>query len=147
MKFYQIAMVWTYGFVATFYLILWITLTSDVYVSLWDPDFIKSSRIKSCPWIGEHPYIEMFLRQFYYIIFLSILLKNARSTFNLSFFSNTWDRIKKRVKTMGQICPLLSTRNRTLDWRRTMYWNIVLAFFQQPWCRHLCWKISVTKML
>ena len=31
-----------------------------------------------------------------------------------------------------------------LDWRIILHWNVVLAFFQQPWYMPLCWKFAIT---
>ena len=59
--------------------------------------------------------------------------------YNVSLFSNPGDQIQKRVKTMGQIFPLLSTRIRTLTpWIgeeqciKMLFWHFNLRGFLNP---------------
>ena len=68
------------------------------------------------PWIGEQPYIKRLLWQFsMHCNILRMYEKMQDQYSNVSLFSNPGDKVLKRWKTTGQICPLLSTRIRTLS--------------------------------
>ena len=73
-------------------------------------------KIYLVPWIGEHPYIEMLFRQFSNItIYVRLVGKMLDQHYNDLLFSNPGDKVQERWKTMVQICPLLSTRFRTVS--------------------------------
>ena len=67
-------------------------------------------------WIGEQPYTEMLFWQFSIII---MYFKNVGKTRDqhliVWLFSNPGDKVQKRGKTTGQICPILLTRIWTLS--------------------------------
>ena len=84
-----------------------------------DTNTKKSQRniyIYKFPWIGEQPYTEMLFWQFSNI---NIYVKNVEKIQDqhliVWLFSNPGDKVQKKWRTTGQICPLLSTRIWTLS--------------------------------
>ena len=71
---------------------------------------------KLVPWIGEKQYIGLLFQQFSNITtYVSCVAKLSKLLFTESLFSNPGDKVLKSRKIMGQICPVLSTRIRTLS--------------------------------
>ena len=87
------------------------------YVALWNPGFIKCDKnYNLVPWIGEQPNIEMLIQQFSNIsIYIRVVVIMCDQHCNVLLFSNPWDKVLKNMETTEQICPLLSTRIRTLS--------------------------------
>ena len=72
---------------------------------------LMSTRIKFCPQDWKQPYIKMLVWQFSnIIIYVKIIGKIPDQHLNVWLFSNQGDKVQKRKKPTGQICPVLSTR-------------------------------------
>ena len=118
------------------------------FVPLWDHGFIKfQQEWNFVPWIGEEPYTGMLFWQFSnIIIYVKLIAKLPDQHLNLLLFSNLRDKVHKRWRTTGQICPALSTRIWTLS--PVLQKNHTLkcwsGIFQQSWHIRLRWKIART---
>ena len=80
-------------------------------------------------------------------IYDKIVGKMQVKHFNASLFFNPGDKIQKEWKLWDNSVPYFQQESGPcpLDWRRTMDWNVVLAFFQQPWYMRLCLKIAKSR--
>ena len=68
------------------------------------------------PWIGEQPYTKMLFWQFSnMIIDVKIVGKIPDQHLNVWLSPNPGDKVQKRWRTKGKICPVLSTRILTLS--------------------------------
>ena len=76
-----------------------------------------------------------------------LLKKKPYQHLNVWLFSNPGDKVQKRRRTTGQICPYFQQESGPcpLDWRITIHSNVDLVFFQQFWHIWLCWKIARTR--
>ena len=115
---FKIEIVW-YGvyFPEKKFYIPWCCLTlihmlhSEILASL---NFNKNQNF--FPWIGEQLFTEMLFRQFSNItVYIRVVGKIQDQHFIVSLFSNPGDKVQKIWTATGQICPLLSTRFRTLS--------------------------------
>ena len=73
-------------------------------------------------------------------------IQDCSRSFEYMVILNSREQGPKKMKTMGQIFPVLSTRIWTLslDWRINIHSNVDLVFLQQSWHIWLCWKIART---
>ena len=97
------------------------------------------------PRIEEQPYIEMFFLPFSNITtYFRVVGKMQDQLFNVWLFSNPGDKVLILVENRGQICPIvfLLSRNFFPRLEKIKHWNVSSAFFQQPWCMWICWKIA-----
>ena len=88
--------------------------------------------------IGKQPFIEMLFGQFSNInIYVKIVGKMQDQHFNVYLMSNLGEKIQqqKSWKLWDKSVPYFKQESGPcpLDWRRTMHWYVVLAFFQQPY--------------
>ena len=80
------------------------------------------------------------------IIYVKIVGKILDEHLNVWLFSNPEDKVQKRWRTTGQICPVLLTRIWTLSpgLENNDKFKCWSGIFQQSWHIWLCWKIAST---
>ena len=60
------------------------------------------------PWIGEQPYTEMLIWQFYKIIlYVKIVVKIEYQHLSVWLFFNLGDKVQIHVESTGRICPIV----------------------------------------
>ena len=108
------------------------------------------TRIILVPWIGEQPYVEMLFGLFSNInIYVKIVRKMQDQHLMYHYSPIQGTRSTKEWKLWDESVPYFQQESWPcpLDWRRIMHWNVVLAFFKQPWYMRLRCKITVTTFL
>ena len=91
-------------------------------------------------WIGEQPYIKMLFWQIsMHHNILRMYGKMQNQHFNVSFFSNPWEKVLILVESRGQICPIVLHLFRTMSPGETIVIFSSLTFYEaRIWECNIC---------